>query len=77
MQWPVGLEVNATHQVTVVTKGDTLYATIDGIKMFDVASLKRALVDSKCNMPEPTGTQVGFRTWSANGKATFRDTTIN
>ncbi|WP_407345321.1 hypothetical protein [Pengzhenrongella phosphoraccumulans] len=77
VQWPVGLEVNATHQVTVVTRGDTLFATIDGIKMFDVASLKGALADSKCNMPEPTGSQVGFRTWSATGKATFRNTTIN
>jgi hypothetical protein len=63
--------------VTVVTKGDTLYATIDGIKMFDVPSLKAALAASKCNMPEPTGSQVGFRTWSADGKATFRNTTIN
>lgn len=77
VQWPAGLEVNAAHQVTVVTKGDTLYATIDGIKMFDVGSLKAALAASKCNMPEPTGSQVGFRTWSANGKATFRNTTIN
>ena len=77
VQWPAGLEVNATHQVTVVTKGDALYATIDGIKMFDVPSLKGALAASKCNMPEPTGSQVGFRTWSSTGKATFRNTTIN
>lgn len=77
VQWPEGLDVNATHEVTVVTKGDTLYATIDGIKMFDVGSLKQALADSKCNMAEPTGSQVGFRTWSSDGKATFRNTTIN
>lgn len=77
VKWPAGLDVNATHQVTVVTKGDSLYATIDGIKMFDVVSLKGALADSKCNMPEPTGSQVGFRTWSTSGKATFRNTTIN
>lgn len=77
VQWPAGLEVNGTHEVTVVTKGDTLYATIDGIKMFDVPSLKGALAASKCNMAEPTGTQVGFRTWSGDGKATFRNTTIN
>ena len=77
VKWPVGLEVNATHKVTVVTKGDSLYATIDGTKMFDVPSLKAALAASKCNMAEPTGSQVGFRTWSATGKATFRNTTIN
>jgi hypothetical protein len=77
VQWPAGLEVNGTHEVTVVTKGDSLYATINGTKMFDVPSLKQALADSKCNMAEPTGSQVGFRTWSAEGKATFRNTTIN
>ena len=77
VKWPTGLEVAATHQITVVTKGDTLYATIDGIKMFDVPSLKAALAASRCNMPEPMGSQVGFRTWSPTGKATFRNTTIN
>jgi hypothetical protein len=77
VKWPAGLDVNATHKVVVVTKGDTLYATIDGIKMFDVPSLKGALAASKCNMAEPTGAQVGFRTWSGDGKATFRNTTIN
>ena len=77
VQWPAGLDVAATHKVTVVTKGDTLYATIDGTKMFDVPSLKQALADSKCGMAEPTGSQVGFRTWSSEGKATFRNTTIN
>ena len=79
VKWPEGLSINGTHEVTVVTRGDTLYATIDGTKMFDVASLKQALADSKCGSgyPEPTGTQVGFRTWSSTGKATFRNTTIN
>ncbi|MDQ1246356.1 MAG: hypothetical protein QG597_724, partial [Actinomycetota bacterium] len=77
VKWPAGLQVNTVHQVTVVTKGDTLYATIGGLKMFDVPSLKAALAASKCNMPEPKGSQVGFRTWSSTGKAVFRNTTIN
>ena len=76
VQWPAGLKVDGTHEVTVVTRGDTLYATIDGTKMFDVPSLKGALADSKCGMTEPTGSQVGFRTWG-DSQASFRNTTIN
>ena len=76
VQWPSGLKVDGTHEVTVVTRGDTLFATIDGTKMFDVPSLKTALANSNCSMKEPTGSQVGFRTWG-DTQATFSNTTIN
>ena len=36
-----------------------------------------AVVDQRQGMKAPTGTQVGFRTWSAQGQATFHNTTIN
>lgn len=77
VQWPAGLKVNETNKVMVVTKGDSLYATIGGVRVFDVPSLKGALESSKCGMAEPTGTQIGFRTWSSDTVATFHNTTIN
>lgn len=77
VRWPEGLSVNDKHRIMVAAQGDTLYATIDGIKMFDVPSLSQALKSSNCNMPAPSGNQVGFRTWSSTGKATFANTTVN
>ena len=77
VKWPTGLDVNKANRVVVVAQGDSLYATIDGVRMFDVPSLTGALASSGCGMKAPTGTQVGFRTWSAQGQATFHNTTIN
>ncbi len=77
VQWPAGLNVNGENRVMVVAKGDSLYATIDGIRMFDVPSLSDALAKSGCQMKTPSGTQVGFRTWNSDGRATFRNTTIS
>ena len=50
VKWPKGLEVNDKHKIVVVNEGDTLYASIDGIKMFDVPSLKTAIKTSGCKM---------------------------
>ena len=80
VKWPAGLRVNGAHDITVIAEGDTLYASIDGIKLFDVSSLKESLASSGCKAAgysEPTGTEVGFRTWSGNGSAVFSGTTLN
>jgi len=77
VKWPAGVAVNDTHDIVVVAQGDSLYASIDGIKLFDVPSLKQALADSKCNFPEPHGTEVGFRSWNSNSSAVFENTTLN
>jgi hypothetical protein len=37
--------------------------------------LSDAVASSGCGMPEPTETEVGFRTWSGEGKAIFERTT--
>ncbi len=76
-KWPAALEVNASHRVAFVTKGDTAFATIDGYKVFAVPSLKAALVASGCSVGEPTGAQLGFSAVGAQGSATFRNTTLN
>jgi hypothetical protein len=65
------------HRVTVVIEGDQLYATIDNVNLFSVPSLSDAVAASGCGMPEPTGTEVGFRTWSSAGKALFERTTLS
>ncbi len=79
VKWPEGLDVNAAHKVVVVDKGDTLYASIDGIKMFDVPSLKAAMKSSGCsaNFAEPNGTEVGFRSWNATSSVFFENTTLS
>lgn len=77
VKWPSGVEVNATHNIVVVAQGDSLYASIDGKRLFEVASLKQALTDSKCGFAEPTGTQVGFRVWNSETRASFENTTLN
>lgn len=77
VKWPAAVEVNATHNIVVVAQGDSLYAAIDGKRLFEVASLKQALADSKCGFTEPTGTQVGFRVWNAETRAAFENTTLN
>ena len=77
VKWPTNLKVNESNRVMVVTKGDSLYATIDGVRMFDVPSLKGALASSSCGMKEPSGTQVGFRAWGSDTHASFHGTTIN
>lgn len=79
VKWPAGLDVNAKHKVVVVNKGDSLYASIDGIKMFDVPSLKDAMKTSGCsaNFAEPNGTEVGFRSWNATSSVFFENTTLS
>jgi hypothetical protein len=79
VKWPAGLDVNAKHKVVVVNKGDSLYASIDGIKMFDVPSLKDAMKTSGCsaNFAEPNGTEVGFRSWNATSSVVFENTTLS
>lgn len=77
VKWPAGLDVNAKHKIVVVNEGDVLYASIDGIKMFDVPSLKEALNTSKCSMSLPEGTEVGFRTWNSGTSALFENTTLS
>ncbi|MDH3958742.1 MAG: fibronectin type III domain-containing protein [Actinomycetota bacterium] len=77
VKWPKGLEVNAPHRVTAVIEGDQLYATIDNVNLFSVPSLTDAVSASGCGMPAPTGTEVGFRTWSSSGKALFERTTLS
>lgn len=77
VKWPAGLEVNKTHKIVVVNEGDTLYASIDGIKMFDVPSLNEAIKTSKCQMSAPNGTEVGFRSWNAKTSVLFENTTLS
>ena len=77
VKWPAGLAVNEKHKIVVVNEGDVLYASIDGIKMFDVPSLKEALKTSKCEMDLPEGTEVGFRTWNSGTSALFENTTLS
>jgi hypothetical protein len=74
--FPAGMSAFGKHRVVVVVSGDSLYATVDGIRMFDVPSLTKAITDSKCAMPVPTGTQVALRTWTSDTLITFKDTTV-
>ena len=73
--FPAGFAINAKHRLIVVVQGDTIWASVDGVEMFRVASLKTAAANSPCKYPLPTGTRIGFRTWNTS-PATFENTTL-
>ncbi len=73
-QMPAGLSIYGSHKIVVAAQGDTLYATIDGERLFDLPSLSQAIAGNACGYPTPSGTMVGLRTWV--GKARFANITI-
>ena len=74
--FPKGFEVNATHQLVVVAKGDSIWASVDGKEVFRLDSLSKAIAGSPCQYPAPTGTRIGFRTWNSTS-AVFVGTTLS
>ena len=80
VKWPAGLEVNSQHLITAVAQGDALWMSIDGTRLFAVPSLKAAMASSGCaaaGFKEPTGNQIGFRTWGDGTSTVFEETTLN
>ena len=80
VKWPAGLEVNSQHLVTAVVQGDALWMSIDGTRLFAVPSLSAAMASSGCaaaGFKEPSGNQIGFRTWGSGTSAVFEETTLN
>jgi hypothetical protein len=75
-RFPSTMSAYGKHRVVVIVSGDSIYATVDGNRIFDVPSLTRAIADSKCTMPPPDGDQVGLRTWTSNTRVTFTDTAV-
>jgi hypothetical protein len=77
--FPSDMAVNATHRLVVVAQGDSLWASIDGRRVFNVTSLTDALAKEPCHWPAPTGTRIGFRTWqvtTASFTGTFLGTSV-
>jgi len=77
--FPSRMVVNAAHRITVVAKGDSVFATTDGMEVFRLDSLSAAVAKSPCHYPMPAGTRIGFRTWattSASFVGTFTGTTL-
>lgn len=80
VKWPEGLDTYTEHKISAQVQGDSLYMTIDGKRLFSVGSLTESLQKSGCaqkGFREPTGDQVGFRTWGGDTKAIFKETTLN
>jgi hypothetical protein len=71
---PAGFAVNGTHSIVAVTKGDTLWATVDGEVAANITSLSAAVAASKCGFPVANGTHIGFRTWGKSA-ASFTNVT--
>lgn len=74
--FPAGMAINGVHDIVVAAQGNSLYATIDGVRLFDVADLSGAIAKNNCGYPAPTGTAVGLRTWGAGTSAVFTNTTV-
>jgi hypothetical protein len=80
VKWPVGLEVNSQHLITAVVQGDALWMSINGTRLFAVPSLSAAMASSGCaagGFKEPSGNQIGFRTWGTGTSAVFEESTLN
>ena len=73
--FPKGLNINGVHRIVMAAQGDTLFATLDGVKLFDVPSLSAAIAGNSCKYAAPTGTQVGLRKWTTS-QVIFKNTTI-
>ena len=76
-KFPAGLSLTDMHHVVVVASGDSLDVTVDGLKVFTVPSLSKAVAATYCTYPMPTGTGIGFRSWGSAGSVTFANTTLN
>jgi hypothetical protein len=74
--FPSGMTINGQHDIVVAAQGNSLYATIDGVRLFDVPDLATAIANNSCKYPAPTGTAVGLRTWGASTSAVFTNTTV-
>jgi hypothetical protein len=73
--FPAGLNVNGIHRIVMAAQGDTLFATLDGVKLFNLGSIKQAVAGNKCGYAAPTGTQVGLRKWTSS-QVLFKNTSI-
>ncbi len=74
--FPSGMAINGQHDIVVAAQGNGLYATIDGVRLFDLPDLATAIANNSCKYPAPTGTAVGLRTWAAGTSAVFTNTTV-
>jgi len=76
-KFPAGLSLTTSHHLVVVASGDSLDVTLDGVKVFTVPSLSKAVAATYCHYPMPTGSGVGFRSWGSAGDVTFDNTALN
>lgn len=74
-KFPSGLLINGNHRITMAAEGDSMFATLDGVKLFDVPSLSAAMAANKCGYTPPTGTQVGLRKWTTS-TVIFKDISL-
>ena len=64
--FPAGLKINGEHRIVMDARGDSLFATLDGVRLVNVPSLKEAIASNTCKYAAPTGTQVGLRKWTSS-----------
>jgi hypothetical protein len=74
-KFPAGLNVNGTHRIVIAGQGDTLFATLDGVELFALPSVSKAVAGNACGYAAPTGTQVGLRKWTTS-QVVFKNTSI-
>jgi hypothetical protein len=72
---PRGFDKNGEHQLAIVLSGDSLWVTLDGAELFDIASLSEKSRGNSCNYPPAWGRRIGFRSWSA-ASVKFENTAI-
>jgi hypothetical protein len=74
--FPAGLKINGEHRIVMSAKGDEMWATLNGIRLFSVPSLNEIIAKNTCGYASPTGTQVGLRKWTSSN-VVFKDISIN
>lgn len=74
--FPAGLKINGEHRIVMSAKDDEMWATLNGVRLFSVPSLKEIIASNTCGYASPTGTQVGLRKWTSS-TVIFKDISIN
>ena len=74
--FPKGFDIYGQHRLVVVAKGDSIWASVDGLEVFRLDSLSKAIAASPCQYPAPVGTRIGFRSWNSTS-AVFENTTLS
>jgi len=73
--FPRGFDKNGEHRLALVLSGDSLWVSLDGAELINIASLGEETRGNSCKFPPAWGRRIGFRSW-AGASVRFQRTAI-